>query len=312
MPNPSPPPSDSQFCTSLPKLHRAFDSMILGGLKKCPRYLQLRFIEGWTPNGSKASLAFGILYHRALETLDRALIEGLPPEEALRQTLREALITSLSFESQGDTARTRQTLIRSIVWYADQFAVDALQTVRLPSGKAAVELSFRIALPLESPDGEPYILCGHIDKLASFNSQVYVVDRKHTKYAVDMRYFEQFSPNGQMSGYTLAAQTLLQDRLGGALIDATQVGVGFNRYGRGFASRTDAQLQEFIHSTLHWIKFAEDCARKDHWPMNDTACHHYGGCEFRGICNKDPAVRQLHLEAAFHRENWNPLQNRGD
>jgi hypothetical protein len=41
-----------------------------------------------------------------------------------------------------DTSRTKETLVRSVVWYLDEYRDDPLKTALLPDGKPAVELSF--------------------------------------------------------------------------------------------------------------------------------------------------------------------------
>ena len=42
-----------------------------------------------------------------------------------------------------DTIKTRFTLLRSVVWYLEQFENDPCETVILADGRPAVELSFR-------------------------------------------------------------------------------------------------------------------------------------------------------------------------
>jgi hypothetical protein len=43
-----------------------------------------------------------------------------------------------------DTSRTKETLVRSVVWYCDEYKDDPLRTAMLPNGKPAVELSFML------------------------------------------------------------------------------------------------------------------------------------------------------------------------
>ena len=43
-----------------------------------------------------------------------------------------------------DTSRTKETLVRSVVWYLDEYKDDPLKTAMLPDGKPAVELSFML------------------------------------------------------------------------------------------------------------------------------------------------------------------------
>lgn len=223
----------------------------------------------------------------------------------------------LSEKVAAANTKTVPNLIRSIVWYLERFGPnDPAKTVVLANGKPAVELSFRFDGGLQFSTGEELILCGHMDRVVTFNSGLYVLDRKTTKTTIDgfsaQKYFAQFSPNNQMSLYGLAGTIVLGTAIKGVIIDAVQIAKGFSRYERGFANRTEGQLQEWLDDTLYYIRQAEANARSGVWPMNDTACSDFGGCPFQGICNKDPAVRETFLRSNFERRLWDPLENRGD
>ena len=232
-----------------------------------------------------------------------ALPESIPEETV------ELVCHKPAFES-NDNRRTIQTLIRSVVWYCDQFEHDAAKTVVLADGSPAVELSFRMALPLENPDGEPYLWCGHIDKLVEFGGYKYILERKHTVSTLSGYYFDRYSPNSQVSGYATSVDVFFGEPVAGTIIDAAQVAVGFTRFQRGIAPRTAALKDEWLTATLHWIERAEQCAKAGYWPMNEESCMNYGGCQFRGICSKDPGARPAALRAEFVQEPWNPLENR--
>jgi hypothetical protein len=235
--------------------------------------------------------------------------------------------------------KNRFTLIRTIVWHLDQFGVnDPAETVILQDGTAAAEYSFRMELDwgpqyltadlLDAiPTSEygktkgkkvgevtvqPYLLCGHLDRVVTFLGGTYVMDHKTTKNSIGDYYFDQYEPNNQMTLYTLAAKVIFKTPIKGVIIDAAQVAVGFSRFSRGMTYRTDAQLEEWVTDLRHWLALAEHYATERYWPMNDTACF---GCQFNQhngkICAKDPAVRHSFLESHFDRSNpWNPLKPR--
>lgn len=212
----------------------------------------------------------------------------------------------------GDANKNRMSLVRTVQWYLDHYKTDPAETVILRNGKPAVELSFRMELPLVAPTGSPYIAAGHLDRLVNFAGGQYVLDRKSTKSTISTNYFDGYSPDNQMSLYSLAAQVVLEVPAKGVIIDACQIGVDFSRFRRGFAMRTQEQLNEFLHDFLHFIKEAERHAEARYWPMNDKACGMYGGCKFREVCSKSPSVREGFLQANFHRVIWDPLQSRGE
>lgn len=211
-----------------------------------------------------------------------------------------------------DTKRTRETIVRAVVWYLDVYGEkDPAKTIVLANGKPAVELSFRFDIDLESPEDGPYQLAGHMDRLAAFADQNWTVDHKTSASSLTQRFFQQFTPNNQMSLYTLAGKVALGVNTAGCLINGVELAVNFNRFQRGFASRTPKQVDEWLDDLKIWISLAETYAKLGHWPMNDTACGNYGGCEFRDVCAKDPQVRDRFLSADFRRKVWDPTVSRG-
>ncbi len=321
----------------------SWDSTSLGWLKTCPRLYQYSMIEGWRSKGESVHLKFGILYHQALEMYDKymasngTMVEGIIPEysvrpshdEALSEVISKTLYDTWDYDENGQNgspwspdhpAKTRETLIRSIIWYLDHFKDDPAKTVVLANGKPAVELSFRMELeygPMKAHDitiadfkdvyNVKYVLCGHLDRVVEFTGGTYVMDRKTSSSTIGSAYFDQYSPDNQMSLYTMAAKIIYQTPVKGVIIDAVQIAVGFSRFSRGFTYRTDSEIEEWLANTRNWLRIAEGYASDNFWPMNDKACHHYGGCVFRKVCSKSPEVRQRFLESDFVKNPWNPL-----
>lgn len=313
------PPPPSKFCSSLPTMPRAWDSTTLRTFLECPRKYQYRMIEGWVPKRDKPALVFGLLFHEALELFDRKKHEGLPHVEATFETAKWLLDAShplgeMVNEETGkpiDNNRTRFSIFRTVIWYIDYYGKeDPIKIVELNDGSPALELSFRLNLPIDSPDGDAYLLCGHMDKIANFAERLQVVERKTTTYNLDDRYFKRFTPDIQISIYDFAGSMVLPEKIDGVLIDAAQCGVTFSRFRRDFAPRKPAQREEFMKDLVRWIASAERCSHEDYWPKDESACGDYGGCMYRGICSRDPSVRRTWLEADFKKEEWNPLENR--
>jgi hypothetical protein len=311
----------------------AWDSTSLGWLKTCPRLYQYSMLEGWRSRGESVHLKFGQLYHSALEGYDKLRADDiLAPcghDEALHRIVQWAMESTWDRVTETGTdvetghpwlsdhhSKNRETLIRSIIWYLDQFKDDPASTLILANGKPAVELSFRMEMEWgPSPDGfhewrkgDPqYLLCGHLDRVVEFGGQKYVMDRKTTGSSPTPHYFDGFAPDNQMSIYTLAARVQFSTPVAGVIIDAAQIAVGFTRFQRGFTYRTEAQLEEWLADFRFWTAQAEGFAEANHWPMNDKSCGMYGGCTFRKICSKSPEVRERFLESDFERRPWNPL-----
>jgi hypothetical protein len=225
------------------------------------------------------------------------------------------------------------------VWYLDKYPreTDPAETVVLENGKPACELSFRLELDwgpqhdlkdnwkaneIGVPEntlsfGQPYLLCGHLDRIVNFQDNLFVMDRKTTTSALTAYYFDQWSPNNQMSLYSIAGQIVIGSPVRGVIIDAAEVkgpnskSVGYSEFARGFTFRTPDQNEEWLADLRVWTSAMEACATSGSWPMNEASCGNYGGCKFREVCSKSPSVRENFLKSEFTRgEKWNPLKAR--
>lgn len=318
---PTPDPEVQLFSSVIPQLPIAWDSTMLGLLKECPRKFQYVILEGWQSSGFAAHLEFGIAYHKALENYDNDKASGVDHDTATLNTV----MFCMSYGSRDkndrfvpydalftrEPAKTRDTLLRSVLWYLEHFRDDPAQTVVLANGEAAVELSFKINLDMETPDGNPFLLCGHLDRVVDVDGQLWITDRKTTKNQISNRFWSQFTPNNQMSLYYMAGQLALKQPIRGILIDAVEIGATYSRFARHSIMRTPGQQDEWLKDTYTWIMIAMQYATEGYWPMNDKSCGNYGGCPFQPICAKDPKVRQTWLKSeGYHKRQWNPLISR--
>jgi hypothetical protein len=301
--DPAPSPFDEQG------VQRAWDSTSLSWRKKCAQLWKYSMIDGYRlPDeaGTAVDLFFGQVYHTALEHYYKLTHAGASHNEAVRLIIREALtltwLDGKPWES-GDTNKTRETLIRSIIWYFESFdhRTDNAKTITLANGKPAVELSFRFDV------GGGYMLSGHLDRVVDFLGDIYVMDHKTTTKTLGPYYFRGYSPHNQMTLYTIASQIAYATPAKGVIVDAAQVAVNFTRFERGFASRQAPVLQEWLDD-FHYI--AEAAARdvlNNRFPKSDDFCVY---CAFKDVCNADPRMRQKMLDSNFVKKHWNPLEVR--
>jgi hypothetical protein len=300
----------------------AWDSTSLGTFIACPRKYQYSMLEGWTAELRSVHLEFGGHYAKALERFHKLRAKGYTYDEAVRDVLLDLLIDTWEHDRDSDgkpiegtgapvdwlhNTKTRDTLVRSVVWYLDHFKDDPMTTVLLSNGEAAVEYSFSFDLT----DG--FVYCGHIDRLVHYgeDNDIYVQDQKTSGSVVTARYFEGYTPDIQMTGYTLAGSIIFPSAVKGVVIDAAQIAVGFTRFERGMVLRHQTQLEEFREEALHYIREAEACHSSGYYPMRRTSCGNYGGCEFRKVCSMQPRLRRQMLEGNFKkRVRWDPLARR--
>jgi hypothetical protein len=295
------------MCAKVP-VRRALDSTGYKNSISCPRRYDYEMNQGYRRRSD--ALEFGTWYHSGTAVIDQARVEGVSKDEAARRALRHILDGPPAL-SGLENRRTLYTLARTLVWYTDWGYDDNVVPVEFEPGIAATELSFRLPLPFNTPDGDPYLLCGHLDGVVTFGSGLWVRERKTTTSTLGGYYWNRFSPDPQVSIYHLAARLLFPDlKFRGVLIEACQTGVTFCRYGRHPVSRTRAQAEEFLRDLERWTRINEDFAREDYWPMNTSACQMYGGCIFRSVCSADPGQRARILDADFIKQFWNPLEER--
>ena len=288
----------------------AWDSTSLGWLKECPRKYYYSMIEGWKPKAEAVNLIWGAWYHTGLEVYDRLRAQVKDHDEALLQVVAKLMfmtwIDGKPWKSDH-ASKTRENLIRSVIWYCEHFKEDPAKTVILANGKPAVELSFKMELDFGLTLEQPFLLCGHIDRLVDYSGGVYGTDRKTTASTIASNYFDQFDPDNQMSLYTLVSKVIWNVPVKGIIIDAAQVAVGFTRFARGFTYRTEGQIDEWKRGLSYWFMQAAEHAKKNDWPMNDKSCHKFGGCHFRKVCGRSPEVREVFLRSDFVKNPWNPL-----
>jgi hypothetical protein len=159
------------------------------------------------------------------------------------------------------------------------------------------------------------LLSGHLDRVVNFAEHLYVMDRKTSLSTLGTYYFNQWSPSNQMTLYTLAGKIMLNAPIKGVIIDAAQVLLEKpNAFQPGFTYRTDDQLDEWLIDLRYWLHAAENYGANNYWPQNDTSCDKFGGCKFREVCSRSPAVREQYLRASFDKldedQRWNPLRAR--
>lgn len=310
----------------------AWDSTSLGLFKTCPRLYQYTMIEGWSSGDESVHLRFGIEFHKALEDFDRKIATGTVRPDAIREVVHELLTRTHGWAPDESTKagkyKNRRSVVQLVIDYLDHYANDTAETYIKADGAPAVELSFRFELDwgpqqstyregkFDTPTGQPYLLCGHLDRVVSFNDDLYVMDRKTTTTTPGSYYFDQYQPHNQMTLYSLAAQVILDAPVRGVIIDAAQVLLEKpNNFVRGMTFRTADQLEEWMTDLRHWFGLQERYATEGHFPMNDTACDKFGGCRFREVCSRSPQVRDNLLRSKFTKlpeeEKWNPLRSRG-
>ena len=296
-----------------------WDATSISAASTCQRYYQLSILEGWRSAKASHHLIFGGAMATALEHFYKHQVAGMDWEEALDLVVLEALTDTWEYEvdengveipgsgapwQSFDSAKTRENLIRTIVWYIDEFHDQPDMSVHiLANGQPAVEHSFQL------PVDNGLIFSGHIDRVVDFNDEPYVMDQKTTGSTISPHWFDQFKPHHQFSMYTFAGKAIWGLPIQGVIIDGIQIAVGFSRVQRSISMRTNEELEEWYRDTMLLIEDTQRNTLRGYFPMNPTACDKYGGCTYRGVCQRPPGVRRNFLVASFDQQQdpWDPL-----
>lgn len=210
--------------------------------------------------------------------------------------------------------KNRTNLLRAVLVYCDEQATSGLRPAKLEDGTPALEIRFELDLPLTCPDGRPYVLCGHLDRISEFDGGggpgVFPHERKTTSRALGRQYWGGFSPDPQIDTYDWAAHRLYL-RHEGVIVEAIQIMAGGVRLVRSIITSGPERRAEWESEVHMNILRAEQYARHQNWPRNTASCSSAGGgrpCEFRDVCASAPSSRPLMLERGFERkERWNPI-----
>lgn len=298
-----------------------WDSTSLKLATTCLRKYRYQMIDGWASLNPSPHLIFGGHYATALEHYHKRVALGESHDTALVGVIEETMVATWTYDraedgslipetgapwQSFDSVKTRENLIRTIVWYLEEFGPDdSMQTYILSDGTPAVEYSFKV--PLD----HGFVYSGHIDRLVTYADEVYVTDNKTTKSAISPYFFRNFDLDIQMSGYTFAGRVIYDLPVKGVIIDAAQIAVGFTRFGRAPTMRSVDQLDEWLEETYDTVARARKAYTDENFPRNLTSCSDYGGCMFREVCSVPRAHRESFLRGNFEkRAPWNPAEPR--
>jgi hypothetical protein len=312
---------NTSFSQLLPTLQVYIDASSLDLFKTCPRKYFFSIVLGRQPGEESVHLTFGTLLHSAVELYHKTRYvrdNERSHDDALRVVVKWLMIATWDKANNrpwtsNDRYKNRWTLIRTVVWYLDTHQEDILVTAILNNGQPAVELPFTFNTGYTAFTGEDFWMCGKMDRIAIYkpDSNFYITDVKTTKSTVSDYYFNKYSPDNQVSTYSIAGQVVFGINVEGLIIDAAQVAIEFSKFKRGLVERSTAQLQEWQQDLGYWLMNLSHCAETNNWPQNDSACDKYGGCTFRAVCSqKNPTAAMRVLEGSYRERIWDPLKNR--
>lgn len=273
---------------------------------KCPYNYYLGEQEGYYLAGKVENLRrnWGKAYHDSLDEYDYVIFQGGGIDDAIQAAFKQvwnwkdSLTPSPEDEGDWDKSRTFDTLLRAIVWYAEEYKDSPLVLAALPGGEPATEVRFEVPIG----DG-PYRISGRIDKQVLFGDLLYILDRKSTGKGLNQFYFDMYEPDTQALTYYYALSVQLGLPVAGFMIDACQALVKGNRFQRHIVSVTPSQLEMYEKSVVTAMDEANRYEEKGFWPQRYTGCGAFGGCQFRRVCKRSPEFHSEWLQRDFEKRS---------
>ena len=296
----------------------------------CPTKFDIRRNQHWTRKGKSAALNFGGIAHVGLAEWYRT-----GSEEAALAAIKE----NWPEEHPSDDYRNLGKALEVMFQYTSKYPHEGFNIVGMPEAPM-VEVSFTLDTgmflsciecgpnfrytPPEpgGPDSdvnviaspacencgkpfEPIEYGGIFDGLVEQGPHVYIIEHKTTSRLSD-RYFLQFKPNNQVSGYVWAAGLLSGRKVGGAIINAIGVYKSqANKFERRITTRTPGELAEWKEYVRITAEEIQSHRRLGIWPMRTASCMMYDICEFHDVCAlANPADRMKYLEQQYDQSEW--------
>ena len=314
-----------------------YDNTRIEAYRRCPRKYYFRHVRDWNPETMAKPLGFGLSWHDAMDfvwkyakTLDRqALLAGA--KDIFNDSWKkwdmptdDAILMSMYPRTPGRAAEMLEHYIDKYYYW--------LNTIEL------LEIEAAFIVPIGEGQFEDVMYMGRLDKVyrdPRLNNKVVILDHKTTSQMAG-GWFESFSPNSQVDGYSFAGNMLYGEDFWGISIDGASVMKNHSKNGPsvdrdmppGIAfpkipmSRAFNQLSAWHHEAKGTILHIEkeladlkdyDIQGKKHsffpcFPKNTTTCFCYGRCIYADVCkmiaNPHDDVRVP--PEGFVEDKWDP------
>lgn len=314
-----------------------YDNTRLEAYRRCPRKYYFRHIRDWNPELMAKPLGFGLAWHNSMDfvwefakTLDRQyLLVGA--KDVFWGTWKEHNMPTDDAILMSIYPRTPGRAGEMLEYYIEKY-YDWLNEIEL------LEIESAFIVPIGEDQFENVMYMGRLDKVyrdPRLNNKIVILDHKTTSMMANS-WFESFSPNSQVDGYSYAGNMMYGDEFWGIMIDGASVMKNHSKSGPGVdrdlppgiafpkvpmqrafnnlgawhweAKRTImdienemATLRDFDIADMHDDFFS--C-----FPKNTTNCFCYGRCIYADVCKMIPNPHKDHPEPphGFVVDKWDP------
>jgi hypothetical protein len=290
------------------KFPTVIDNSMREAFFSCPQKFKRSYLQNLTMPAISVHLHAGASYAKGLEDMRRDYYEnGVDAETALATGLRSLAIAYGDFQCPAASPKTAERMMGALEFYTSAYPL-SMDYVKpfMAEGKAALEFTFAIELPIAHPDtGEPLIYAGRFDMLAKYRDDMLVVYDDKTASQLGASWSEKWHLSSQFTGYTWAARAYGFDVqaviVRGVSILKTQYGTA-----EVISYRPQWMLDRWYEQLLHEIRQMIAFYTSDYFPLSQSdACSSYGGCMFKDLCDKQNPENWI--ESQFITREYNPL-----
>jgi hypothetical protein len=274
----------------------------------CPQRFLRSYIQNLTLPAISVHLHAGAAYAKGLEIARKSFYElGNDEDTALVDGCKALILAYGDFVCPDSSPKTAERMVGALEYYISKHPLkDDYIKPFMSGGKAALEFTFAIELPIAHPEtGEPIIYAGRFDMLALYHNDMLVVYDDKTASQLGSSWSNKWHINSQFSGYSWAAKQYGFD------VQAVVVrGVSILKTQYGGAEvityRPQWMLDRWYEQLLTEIKSMIAMYQANRFPLSQAdACSSYGGCMYRDLCDKqDP---ETWVATQFITREYNPL-----
>lgn len=286
---------------------RYVDDSFLSTYAACAHKGKFAYIEHWKSQNESDHLIFGGAYAHGLEVGRRAFYErSVDQDGAIAEAVREGL-KSYGTHAFKDDRKSPQRLVDAFVHYGIRypFAEDEYRPA-MRGGKASVEFSFAIPLPINHPvTGEPILYVGRSDMLSENRNELLFIHDDKTTTQLGATWPNQWNIRSQFTGYYWAAQEHGLD-VRGVVVRGLCCYVDRVDSIQTVTYRPRHVVDKWYANMLLRVRQAIESFTTDEWAYSfGDACTSYGGCPFQTICLSEDEPKWLQME--FVRRMWDPV-----
>lgn len=293
-----------------PVLPQHVDSTMMNCFRSCHQRFLREFVFGLRPAEISIDLHAGAAFSGSLEQFYKNYFEyKMPRQKAFEQTLPRFLKLWADFSPGKPTSKTRDAVWNAIGSYLEKWPPESDHVQPFDfAGRKTVEYSF--AVPLDFPrfprhpvSGDPFIYCGRIDLLGTYNGRTCIRDEKTTS-RLDANWPQKWDLRGQFLGYCWGTT------ISGIPCDTAVIrGIVIRKYDvecieaiKLYAQwEIDRWFEQLRRDLVHMVR----CWEEEWWDFNlGEACTMWSGCSYVDLCKSQNPERWFD---SYTVQRWNPL-----